>query len=136
MKNKYIVIGCSKLGNYIANALSMKGEDVVTIDKDQRRIDYLPITYTGLTYLGDGTDLEILEKADIKNAKCVLALTNDENTNIFIAHVCKVFYEVPNIIARVNSVTKSKLLTDIGIKTLSPFELSVEEIDLLTKRIK
>ena len=72
-----MIIGAGKLGGFIANSLSLKGENVVVIDKDKSKIDYLPITYSGLTDVCDATILENLEKNRIENCQCLICLTNN-----------------------------------------------------------
>jgi len=136
MRNKYIVIGAGKLGSYIANSLSIKGEDVIVIDKDKSRIDFLPITYSGLAIVGDATLLDTLDNASINSCKCLMCFTDDDNTNILISHLAKVFYGIPNIIIRLNDPNKNVLVDQLGIKTVSPFFMSINEIDRITKGMK
>jgi len=136
MKNKFIVVGSGKLGSYIANSLSMKGEDVIVIDKDKEKINYLPITYSGLTFVGDAMLRDTLEINNINTCKCLICLTDDDNTNIFISHLAKVFYQVPNILIRLNDPNKNVLVDDLGIKSISPFVMGIEQIDKLVKGLK
>jgi|SRR5574344_2103299 trk system potassium uptake protein TrkA len=136
MRNKYIVIGAGKLGSYIANSLSLQGNDVIVVDSDKTRVDYLPITYSGLTVVGDATLLDTLENAHIDTCKCLMCFTRDDNTNILISHLAKVFYEVPSIIIRLNDPNKNVLVDQLGIKTISPFFMSINEIDKIIKGMK
>jgi len=136
MRNRYIIIGAGKLGSYIANSLSLQGKDVIVVDKDKSRVDYLPITYSGLTVVGDATLLDTLENANINTCLCLMCFTSDDNTNILISHLAKVFYEIPNIIIRLNDPNKNVLVDQLGIKTISPFFMSINEIDRLIKGMK
>ena len=131
MKNKFLIIGAGKLGSYIANSLSLAGYNVIVIDKSKDRINYLPETYGGLSTLTD-----VLENNNISTCKCVICLTDDDNTNIFISHLVKVFYEVPNIFIRLNDPNKNSLVEPLGIKTISPFVLGIEQIDKMIKGLK
>ena len=136
MRNKFIVIGAGRLGSYIANSLSLNGQNVIVIDKNKERLDYLPITYSGLTCVGDATTTDVLENNHINTCKCLICLTNDDNINIFIGHLAKVFFEVPHIFIRLNDPNKNSLVEALGIKTISPFILGVQEIDKMIKGIK
>jgi len=136
MRNKYIIVGAGKLGSYIANSLSLKGEEVIIIDSNKERINYLPITYSGLTVVGDATLLDTLENNHINSCKCLMCFTSDDNTNIFISHLAKVFFEIPNIIIRLNDPIKNILVEQLGIKTISPFFMSINEIDKIIKGLK
>lgn len=136
MRDKFIVIGAGKLGSYIANSLSLDGKNVIVIDNDKNKIDYLPITYSGLTSVGDATQISVLEDNHINSCKCLICLTGDDNVNIYICHLVKVFFEVPNIFIRLNDFNKNSLVESLGIKTISPFVLGIQQIDKLIKGIK
>lgn len=135
MKNKFLIIGAGKLGSYIANSLSVNGFDVIIIDKDKEKIEYLPLTYSGLTCVGDATLVDTLENNGIATCKCIICLTDDDNTNIFVSHLAKVFFEAPNIFIRLNDPKKNILVDSLGIKTISPFISGIEQIDKLIKGI-
>ncbi len=136
MKNKFLIVGAGKLGSYIANSLSLSGYDVIVIDKNKDKIEFLPITYSGLTCVGDATLVDTLENNNINTCKCIICLTDDDNTNIFIGHLAKVFFEVPNIFIRLNDPKKNVLVDNLGIKTISPFISGIEQIDKLIKGAK
>ncbi len=136
MKDKFLIVGAGKLGSYIANSLSLSGYNVIIIDKNKDKIEYLPITYSGLTLVGDATSVDTLENSNINTCKCIICLTDDDNTNIFIGHLAKVFFEVPNIFIRLNDPKKNILVDNLGIKTISPFISGIEQIDKLIKEAK
>lgn len=136
MRDKFLIIGAGKLGSYIANSLSLSGYNVIIIDKDKDKIEFLPITYSGLTSVGDATLVDTLENNNINSCKCIICLTDDDNTNIFIAHLAKIFFEVPNIFIRLNDPKKNILVDNLGIKTISPFISGIEQIDKLIKEAK
>lgn len=136
MRNKYIIVGSGRLGSFIATSLSLKGENVIIIDKDITKLNYLPVNYGGLSDCADATLLETLERNDIDTCKCIICLTDKDNTNIFVAHLAKVFFSVPHIFIRLNDPNKNVLCQPLEIKTISPFALGIEEIEKLLKRIK
>lgn len=136
MKNKFIIVGAGRLGSFVANSLSLKGENVIVIDCDGNKLSYLPITYSGLAYCGDATLTSTLEKNSITSAKCIMAFTDNDNVNVFIGHLAKVVYDVPSIIIRLNDYDKAKLVEGLDIKTISPFGLSVGQLDKFVKGIK
>lgn len=136
MKNKFIIVGAGKLGSYIANSLSLSGYDVIVIDKNKEKIEYLPITYSGLTCIGDATLVDTLENNSINTCRCIICLTDDDNTNIFISHLAKIYFDVPYIFIRLNDPKKNILIENLGIKTISPFISGIEQLDKLIKGIK
>ena len=73
MKNRVIIVGCGRLGSSLATKLSMAGQDVVVLDTAEKSFRKLPETFSGFQLVGDGTDVNNLEYAGIKEAKMVLA---------------------------------------------------------------
>ena len=85
LKNKTLIIGCGRLGASIANADSLSGKNVLVVDKDSRSFELLSDLFSGYTFLGDVTDLSLLEEAYITSAKEIIIATGDDNVNLFLA---------------------------------------------------
>lgn len=124
-KHKIIVVGCGRLGATIATKMSEYGHDVIVIDSDPDSFRKLNDSFSGYEQIGDGTDLTVLENANIKNTKTVVLTTNSDNTNIFIAHVCFYLYDIPNIYVRLTDNDKGTLFENTTIKPIYPFKLSL-----------
>ncbi|MDO4740402.1 MAG: TrkA family potassium uptake protein, partial [Eubacteriales bacterium] len=95
-----IIIGCGRLGAHLANALSNKEEDVLIMDQSKDSFRRLSSSFGGLSIVGNGTDLDKLEEAHIQEASAVIAVTNDDNTNITVAQLARELYQVDRVIAR------------------------------------
>ncbi|MFU8793212.1 MAG: potassium channel family protein [Acholeplasmataceae bacterium] len=132
-RNKVIVIGSGRLGSNIAAELSMIGEDVLIIDSNNDSFRKLKETFSGFEVVGDATDLNVLENAYVKQAKTVAIVTNDDNVNIYLSHVCYYMYDVPNIFVRLSDTDKGRLIEGTTIKAIYPFNLSIEEFLRLNK---
>ena len=132
-RNKVIVIGSGRLGSNIAGELSQSGEDVLIVDSNNDSFRKLSDTFTGYEVVGDATDLNVLENAYIKQAKTVAIVTNDDNINIYLSHVCYYIYDVPNIYVRLSDIDKGRLIEGTSIKAIYPFNLSIEEFLRLNK---
>ena len=83
---------------------------------------------------GDGTDLDVLKKADISRANAVIAVTNNDNTNILIAQLAKEFYSVGRVISRLYDPGRECVYRELGIDTICPAVLSANEIDKLLEK--
>ncbi|MGL4949183.1 MAG: potassium channel family protein [Anaeroplasmataceae bacterium] len=135
-KNKTIVIGCGRLGSSIATMLSTKGKNVIMIDKDSISFRKLADAFNGYTIEGDATDVEFLSKVYIKDASSVIIVSDNEDANIFIAHVCQYIFDVENIFARIFDSNKAKLLDQSRVSLICPFILSRNEFaDLYDKQV-
>ncbi|WP_017470408.1 potassium channel family protein [Amphibacillus jilinensis] len=129
-QNKYsIIIGCGRLGSRIANELSANDEDVLIIDRDEEAFRKLSKSYGGLTLVGDGTDLALLKEANVKKASTVILTTDNDNINILISQMLKIIFNKEFIIARLYDSEKDYVYEELGIKTICPVDLSIQELN-------
>ncbi|MGN0628444.1 MAG: potassium channel family protein [Oscillospiraceae bacterium] len=126
-----VIIGCGRLGANIADTLSDKGGNVLIMDKDKRAFRKLSLSFGGLEVEGDGMDLEALDEAGIKRAETVLAVTDDDNTNIMIAQLAKEVFNVDRVISRLYDPERECVYRELGIDTICPAVLSENEVDRL-----
>jgi trk system potassium uptake protein TrkA len=130
-RNKFLVIGSGRLGANIATYMSDHGEDVIILDIRHESFRKLNDSFSGYEMIGDATDMSILESAYIDHTKTVVITTDNDNTNIFLAHVCYFIYNVPKIYVRLNDNEKGRLLEGTYIKVIYPFTLSFNEFTTL-----
>lgn len=128
-KGKAVVIGSGRLGSYIASELSVKGYEVVIIDKDGDAFRKLSDQYSGYRYIGDAVDSEVLEQAGIADADILIATTDNDNTNIFVAHIASMIYFVEKVYLRLGDIEKRTLIENTHIHAIYPFKLSMDEFN-------
>ena len=127
--NEYtIIVGCGRLGASIAGKLSDSKKDVMILDNDKTSFRKLPNSYGGMTIVGNGTDIEKLIQANIKDAVTFIAVTNNDCVNICAAQIAKRAFNVKKVVARIYDEEKLLLLKSMGIETICPSELSEKEI--------
>ena len=124
-----IIIGCGRLGAGLANALSDRNGNVLIMDKTKESFRRLSADFGGLTVVGSGTDLDSLKKAKIETADALIAVTNDDNTNIMIAQLARDMFHVKRVIARLYDPERESVYQELGIDTICPAVLSVKEVD-------
>lgn len=122
-----IIIGCGRLGRNLAYAISGQGQDVTVIDRDETALKKLPSSYRGSVLAGDGTDTDILELAGIRNAGSLIAATGDEAANIMIAQIASRRYQIKNVLAYIDDMSKTISCQGMNIITVCPTVLSVNE---------
>lgn len=132
-RNKFVVVGSGRLGSNIATKMSEQGEDVIIIDATDDSFRKLQESFSGYQVVGDATDLSILENAFIRQAKAAVITTDNDNVNIFLAHVCYYVFNVPKIVVRLADTDKGKLLEGTNIKAIYPFNLSLSEFEDLNE---
>ena len=79
-----VIVGCSEAGYYLARALVTSGHEVAVIERDRDRHQLLTEGLGIVALLGDGADIETLDKAGAGRADVVVALTGVDATNLVI----------------------------------------------------
>lgn len=133
-KTKTIIIaGCGRLGAGISGALSRQGYNVIIIDQDEASFRKLPDGFSGHELSGDATDLDVLEKAGIKSAHMLLALTESDSVNSLIAQIASRIFHLPKVYMRLNEPEKEAMLKGFNIEVIEPFRLSLLEFERLSQ---
>jgi trk system potassium uptake protein TrkA len=129
-KNLYmIVIGCGRLGSFLANRLSSEGNSIVVIDIDAGAFSALaPDKFSGFTIEGDATELATLNQAKIDKADVVIGATHDENVNIMAAHIAKNKFKVPKVLIRIIDPDKESFCRAIGVECICTTTITAEKI--------
>lgn len=128
-----IIIGCGRLGANLANTLSNEGENVLIMDIKDSSFRKLSPNFGGLSITGNGTDFDKLQEAQISKATTVIAVTNEDNTNILVAQIARDMFDVDRVIARLYDPERENVYQELGIDTICPSVLSIKEIEKLLK---
>lgn len=128
-KRKYtIIVGCGRLGANIANTLSEAGEEVLIIDSTEKSFRKLSPSYGGIAVKGNALEMLMRGECDIRRATAVIAVTDQDNTNIMAAQVAKEMYHVDKVIARLYDPERQCVYKELGIKTICPVVSSTNEV--------
>jgi len=107
------IIGCGGTGAALAKHLISEENEIVIVEKDEKRAKELAESMDALIINGDGSNPEILRDAGIEKADAVVILTKDDNTNLTICQIVKKF-DIKRIVSKVNDQSKQDLY--IGLK--------------------
>ena len=137
---KIIIIGAGKVGKQIAHTLSSENHDVILIEKDEARRQIAQESLDILTIQGNGANVKTLEKAGIKDADMLIAVTNSDEVNMLACMTAKQF-GVAKKISRIrnseylyaNVLSRDKLGIDL---TINPERATAREIIKLLKAPK
>ena len=128
---RILIVGGGNIGTTLAEELESSSDGysakIVEMDKNRARqvAEVLPTT---VVIQGDALDHEILEEAGIRNAEAVVAVTDDDETNILCSLLCKRF-GVDRAITLVNKNSYGPLITTLGIDVVvSPREITASTI--------
>jgi trk system potassium uptake protein TrkA len=128
--HRMVIIGGGNIGLNLAKLIEATPDMTARIvERDQARArkiaSMLPDT---MVTWGDGLDADILEEINIRSADTVVAVTDDDETNILGSLLAK-RYGVERTIALANKTTYSSLVTTLGIDVLvNPRAITVSTI--------
>ncbi|MGH2449725.1 MAG: NAD-binding protein [Candidatus Limnocylindria bacterium] len=114
-----IIIGCGRVGGFLAGLLDGAGHAVTVIDLDRGSFVHLPPDFKGTTLLGSGIDMEILRQAGVETTDALLGLTEGDNRNLMAAQIAHEIFGVKRVIAKVNDPIRARLYRERGITTFS-----------------
>lgn len=127
MSNLYIVIiGCGRLGSYLASQLSREGNSVVVIARDEESFNNLSPEFSGFRIEGDATQMAVLEEARLKKADILIAVSHEDNINLMVAQVARKIFAVPRVVARVFDPAREEICSQLGISTICPTSVAAE----------
>lgn len=136
---KIVLAGAGDVGFHLAELLAYENQDIILIDTNQEVLDYAATHLDVLTLRGDATSIDVLEQAEVNDAKLVLAVTTSEKTNLMVAILAKKM-GAKQTIARVDNPEyleedQKLMFKELGVDSLiSPRKLGAEEIYRLVKQ--
>jgi len=115
-----IIVGCGRLGSYLANSLSRAGHSVVSIDVNESAFDSLSAEYSGFRVIGDATEIAVLKQAKTDKADMVIVTTQNDNVNLMVSQIAKRIFHIPKVMARVFEPKQEEIYHILDIETVCP----------------
>ncbi len=128
---KVVIMGCSRVGAWLARLLDAEGHQVTVLDNDAwsfRRLSFpgLLTDFKGRQLLGNGIDQEALKRAGIEEADVFFALTQGDNRNVMAAQIAKHIFNVPRVICRIYDPLRQEMYCTLGLEAISPTTVFAE----------
>ena len=125
-----IIVGGGKVGYHLAKALLSEGHEVLVIEKDRSRIDFITGELGSICLLGDGCEVTILAEAGTGRADMLIAVTGDDEDNLVACQIAKHKFNVPRTIARSSNPQNEAVFKKLGIDvTVSSTNVILENIE-------
>jgi trk system potassium uptake protein TrkA len=124
-----IVVGGGKVGYHLAKALLAEGHEVLVIEKEKSRIEFICSELGSICLLGDGCETVIQSEGGASRADMLISVTGDDEDNLVACQVAKHKFKVPRTIARSNNPKNESLFSMLGIDvTVSSTNVIMENI--------
>jgi trk system potassium uptake protein TrkA len=130
---KIIVIGYGRTGSQFVKKTDTQAHEVIVIDKESSALEAPDVPKGVRVFIGNAIDEDLLREAGAESADVILALTRDENTNLMIAQIAQVVFNVPKVIAIVYDPQREASFHEAGIETLP---IAIAGAELLAARLK
>jgi len=115
---RIIVVGYGRLGTQVVKQLATQAHEVVILDKERMALERREPNLHARFMLGNAIDPDVLRSAGADKADVLLALTRHENTNLTVAQVARVAFQVPRVLAVVYDPAREATYRAAGIDTL------------------
>lgn len=128
---RVVIIGGGNVGLAVAERLEARTERIRAklIERDRRRAEVVADRLERFIVLhGDGLDMDMLNEAGITKADAVLAVTDDDRTNLLACARAKSL-GCPTVVALVNDPSMASLMPQLGIDSyVNPRATTVSSI--------
>ncbi len=125
--NQFVVIGIGQFGEAIARSLSKKGAEVMAIDKDQEKVDYIANDVAYAVAL-DSTDKNALISQNIQNFDAVVIAIGTDFEELLLTAVNLIELNIKRIIVRAKGKVNRMILQKLGLKEIFSPEFEVGQV--------
>jgi trk system potassium uptake protein TrkA len=130
---RVVIIGCGRVGSVLANRLDEAGHQVLVLDKNQQAFRRLSERFSGERRVGNGLVEEYVRPALKEKTDILFAMTDKDNINLMIAQWVKQKFQVARVIAEVHDSILAGLYKELGVETVCPTELMLNELLKMTQ---
>lgn len=127
----FIVIGCGRVGAELAYHLFKSGHQVVVVDTNKQAFNRLHADFRGRTLEGEGLAETVLERAGIREADGLAAVTNSDALNAVVAHAAREFFNVPVVVARNYDPSLRGLIEAFGLQSVGSTSWGAQRVEEL-----
>jgi len=125
-----IIVGGGKVGYYLSKALLDEGHEILVVEKDADRSEFICNELGSVCIRGDGCEAATLTEVGTGRADMFIAVTGDDEDNLVACQVAKHKFNVSRTIARINNPKNEAIFKKLGIDvTVSSTNIILENIE-------
>ncbi len=111
---RFVIVGLGNFGASVAEALFAKGHEVVAIDPDEKSVDRVAPFVTRAA-VGDGRDVQVLERIGAKGADAGVISTGDDITASILSTMALHDIHVRDVYVKVISRDHARVMDHLGV---------------------
>lgn len=124
LNQHYIICGASEVGLAVAEEMVLEKVPVLLIDNNEAKLTKAMKELNCLGLVGDATNDEVLELANIKNAKGLVATFGNDHENVYLIMSARQLNAKLKIYAKVkDEQTASKLIRAGADQIINPYKI-------------
>src|SRR5512134_916923 len=127
----FIIVGCGRVGAELCHHLFTRGHHVVVVDINKESFNRLHPDFRGRTLEGEGLAEGVLERAGIREADGLAAVTNSDTLNAVVAHAARIIYNVPNVVARNYDPNLRTVIEAFGLQSVGSTSWGAQRVEEL-----
>jgi len=134
---KIIILGAGQVGSSVAESLVNEANDITVVDTNQERLSVLQDRLDLRTVTGNASHPSVLVNAGAHDADMILAVTEQDETNLVACKLAASLFNTPTKIARIRSTEYLKhpeIFSDENFSVdyaISPEQILTEYIEKL-----
>jgi len=115
----FIVVGCGRVGAELSLRLFKSGHYVTVLDWNESSFNRIHPDFRGRTVAGEALRADVLERAGIKEADGLAAVTNSDTLNAIVSHAARTIYKVPMVVCRNYDPHMRRMLETFDLQLVS-----------------
>lgn len=127
----FIIVGCGRVGAELCYHLFKSGHNIVVVDSKKEAFNRLHPDFRGRTLEGEGLAESVLERAGIREADGLAAVTNSDTLNAVVAHTAREFYDIPIVVARNYDPNLRAIIEAFGLQTVGSTYWGAQRVEEL-----
>jgi len=113
---RIIIVGGGKLAYYLVKTLIPSRHEITIVEERKDVCEKIATDFEEVqVYNGDGTNINILEKAKCKNADFLVAVTGKDENNLIACEIAKKKFKVHQTVAKVNNPKNIEMFIRLGV---------------------
>ena len=124
---RFAVIGLGAFGSWVARALTRSGFDVISIDRDEQRVDRFAHEVARVV-VGDATDPVVLRKNGVADVDAAVVSTGDDLAASILTVLTLKDLHVARVVVKVPSPEAARALERFDVEVVFPEKEAAERL--------